>query len=267
MKVYNVYDIFNLNDGEFEKVVNNTFVDPVTDILHTENPAKSIHFAMEFLPGQYDQRADSAQQCIALLTENEKSKVRSGKLIEFEGVSEADLVKIKDLLINKVESQEKDLSILDIPADETPSKVLIHENFISFNEAELENFYNSHGFALGLDDLKFIQEYFKTEERNPTETELKVLDTYWSDHCRHTTFETELSDIQFEGKFKHTLETIFNDYIEKRKFLGRELKPISLMDLATVCGKYFHKTGNLDNLVISDEINACTIQIEAEYDG
>lgn len=267
VKVYNVYDIFELNEGDFEKVVNNTFVDPVTDILHTENPATATHFAMEFLPGQYDQRADSAQQCIALLTENEKSKVRSGKLIEFEGVSEADLAKIKDLLINKVESQVKDLSTLNIPADETPSKVIVHENFINFNDSELESFYNNHGFALGLDDLKFIQEYFKTEQRNPTETELKVLDTYWSDHCRHTTFETELSDIRFEGKFKQTLETIFNDYIEKRKFLGRELKPISLMDLATVCGRYFHKTGKLENLVVSDEINACTIQIEAEYDG
>lgn len=267
VKVYNVYDIFALNEGEFEKVVNSTFVDPVTDILHEENPAKGIYFAMEFLPGQYDQRADSAQQCIALLTENEKSKVRSGKLIEFEGISESDLVKIKDLLINKVESQEKDLSILDIPAEETPSKVIIHENFISFDDAQLEAFYNNHGFALGLDDLKFIQEYFKSEQRNPTETELRVLDTYWSDHCRHTTFETELSNIEFEGQFKHTLETIFNDYIEKRKFLGRELKPISLMDLATVCARYFHKTGNLENLVVSDEINACTIQIEAEYDG
>ncbi|WP_288244503.1 phosphoribosylformylglycinamidine synthase [uncultured Chryseobacterium sp.] len=267
VKVYNVYDIFALNEGEFEKVVNSTFVDPVTDILHEENPAKGIYFGMEFLPGQYDQRADSAQQCIALLTENEKSKVRSGKLIEFEGISESDLVKIKDLLINKVESQEKDLTILDIPAEETPSKVIIHENFISFDDAQLENFYNNHGFALGLDDLKFIQEYFKSEQRNPTETELKVLDTYWSDHCRHTTFETELSNIEFEGQFKHALETIFNDYIEKRKFLGRELKPISLMDLATVCARYFHKTGNLENLVVSDEINACTIQIEAEYDG
>lgn len=267
VKVYNVYDIFGLNDREFEKVVNSTFVDPVTDILHEENPASSIHFAMEFLPGQYDQRADSAQQCIALLTENEKSKVRSGKLIEFEGISESDLVKIKDLLINKVESQEKDLTILDIPAEEAPSKVITHENFITFDDAQLEDFYNNHGFALGLDDLKFIQEYFKSENRNPTETELKVLDTYWSDHCRHTTFETELSNIEFEGQFKHTLETIFNDYIEKRKFLGRELKPISLMDLATVCARYFHKTGNLENLVVSDEINACTIQIEAEYDG
>lgn len=267
VKVYNVYDIFGLNDGEFEKVVNSTFVDPVTDILIEENPAQGIHFALEFLPGQYDQRADSAQQCIALLTGNEKSKVRSGKLIEFEGASESDLVKIKDLLINKVESQEKDLSILDIPAEETPSKVLVHDNFINWNTDELTNFYNNHGFALGLDDLKFIQEYFKSEQRNPTETELKVLDTYWSDHCRHTTFETELSNIEFEGQFKHTLETIFNDYIEKRKFLGRELKPISLMDLATVCGRYFSKTGKLENLVVSDEINACTIQIEAEYDG
>ncbi|MCY0976585.1 phosphoribosylformylglycinamidine synthase [Chryseobacterium wangxinyae] len=267
VKVYNVYDIFNLNDGEFEKVVNSTFVDPVTDILIEENPAEGVYFALEFLPGQYDQRADSAQQCIALLTENEKSKVRSGKLLEFEGITQSDLVKIKDLLINKVESQEKDLSVLNIPAEETPSKVIVHENFINFDDAQLENFFNNHGFALGLDDLKFIQEYFKTEHRNPTETELKVLDTYWSDHCRHTTFETELSNIEFEGQFKHTLETIFNDYIEKRKFLGRELKPISLMDLATVCGRYFHKTGNLENLVVSDEINACTIQIEAEYDG
>ncbi|WP_326984149.1 phosphoribosylformylglycinamidine synthase [Chryseobacterium sp. MYb264] len=267
VKVYNVYDIFGLNDGEFEKVVNSTFVDPVTDILIENNPAQGIYFALEFLPGQYDQRADSAQQCIALLTGNEKSKVRSGKLIEFEGASESDVAKIKDLLINKVESQEKDLSILDIPGEEVPSKVIVHENFINFDDAQLEEFFNSHGFALGLDDLKFIQEYFKTEQRNPTETELKVLDTYWSDHCRHTTFETELSNIEFEGKFKHTLETIFNDYIEKRKFLGRELKPISLMDLATVCGRYFHKTGQLENLVVSDEINACTIQIEAEYDG
>ncbi|MCG2793165.1 MAG: phosphoribosylformylglycinamidine synthase [Weeksellaceae bacterium] len=267
VKVYNIYDIFGLNDGEFEKVVNNTFVDPVTDILHEENPAQGIYFAMEFLPGQYDQRADSAQQCIALLTGNEKSKVRSGKLIEFKGVSDSDLSKIKDLLINKVESREKDLSVVDFPAEETPSKVIVHEGFINFDDAQLEEFFNNHGFALGLDDLKFIQEYFIAEQRNPTETELKVLDTYWSDHCRHTTFETELSDIQFDGQFKHTLETIFNDYIEKRKFLGRELKPISLMDLATVCAKYFHKTGHLENLVVSDEINACTIQIEAEYDG
>ena len=267
VKVYNIYDIFGLNEADFNKVVNNTFVDPVVDILHHENPAKNLHFATEFLPGQYDQRADSAQQCIALLTEVENSTVRSGKLIEVTGVSESDLVKIIDLLINKVESQEKNLSKLEIPAEETPDKIVTYDGFNDLTTQQLNDFYNEHGFAFGFDDLEFIQNYFKSENRNPTETELKVLDTYWSDHCRHTTFETELIDIQFEGQFRETLEKIFNDYLEKRKFLGREAKPISLMDLATVCARYFHKTGNLENLVVSDEINACTIEIEAEFDG
>ena len=267
VKVYNIYDVFGVNDHEFSKVINSTFVDPVTDILHEENPAKSNHFATEFLPGQYDQRADSAQQCIALLTENENGKVRSGKLIELFGVSEAEIETIKNHLINKVESQVKNLSKLEIPAEETPDPVIVHEGFNDFSAEELKAFYDDHGFALDIDDLGFIQSYFKSENRNPTETELKVLDTYWSDHCRHTTFETELTDIQFNDAFKSTLETIFNDYLEKRKFLGREAKPVSLMDLATVCARYFHKTGKLENLVVSDEINACTIEIEAEFDG
>lgn len=267
VKVYNIYDIFGLEETDFEKVVNNTFVDPVVDILHSENPAQHLHFATEFLPGQYDQRADSAQQCIALLTGNEKSTVRSGKLIELEGVKFEDLPIVKNLLINKVESQEKNLAILQIPAEETPDQIKIYTDFNDYTDSQLLDFYNNHGFAFGFDDLQFIQDYFKSEKRNPTETELKVLDTYWSDHCRHTTFETELTDIQFEGKFKNTLEKIFNDYLEKRKFLGREAKPISLMDLATVSARYFHKTGKLENLVVSDEINACTIEIEAEFDG
>lgn len=266
VKVYNIYDIFGLDEAQFSKVVHNIFADPVTDVLHTENPAKATYFATEFLPGQYDQRADSAQQCITLLT-NEKATVRSGKLIEIQGATLQDLDKIKDLLINKVESQEKDLSVLAIPEEEAPDEVKIYTNFIHWDKAQLSAFYHEQGFAFGLDDLEFIQDYFKSENRNPTETELKVLDTYWSDHCRHTTFETELTDIQFEGQFKATLERIFKDYLEKRAFLGRENKPLTLMDLATVCARYFHKTGKLDNLVISDEINACTIKIDAEYDG
>mgnify|MGYP002037141060 CR=1 FL=1 len=179
VKVYNVYDIFGLSDDEFSKVVHNTFVDPVTDILHEKNPAENLHFATEFLPGQYDQRADSAQQCIVLLTENNNSQVRSGKLIELFGVTENDLVKIKDLLINKVESQEKDLTKLQIPAEETPDPVKTHDGFIHFTTPQLQDFYSQHGFAFGFDDLEFIQNYFKSENRNPTETELKVLDTYW----------------------------------------------------------------------------------------
>ena len=267
VKVYNIYDIFCIEEADFKKVVNSTFVDPVTDILHEENPAKNTFFATEFLPGQYDQRADSAEQCIALLTQNGSAKVRSGKLIELSGVSEGDLVKIKDLLINKVESKEKDLSKLEIPAENEPQPVIVYEGLIEWNAEELKNFYNKIGFAFGLDDLEFIQAHFKSENRNPTETELKVLDTYWSDHCRHTTFETELTEIEFKGKFKETLENIFRDYLEKREFLAREEKPISLMDLGTIAAKYFRKTGKLENLVVSDEINACTIEIEAEYDG
>ena len=267
VKVYNIYDVFGLSESDFSKTVGSVFADPVTDIIHTENPATEQYFATEFLPGQYDQRADSAEQCISLLTGTDNAAVRSGKLIEIKGISSADLDKVKDLLINKVESREKDLSKLEIPAQEEPTPVIVHEGFIGFNEAELEQFYKQHGFAFGFDDLLFIQNYFQSENRNPTETELKVLDTYWSDHCRHTTFETELKDIQFKGEFKETLDKIFADYLEKRKFLGREAKPISLMDLATVCARYFHKTGKLENLVVSDEINACTIEVEAEFDG
>ena len=267
VKVYNIYDVFGLSESDFSKTVGSVFADPVTDIIHTENPAIEQYFATEFLPGQYDQRADSAEQCISLLTGTDNAAVRSGKLIEIKGIPSADLDKVKDLLINKVESREKDLSKLEIPAQEKPTPVIVHEGFIGFDEAELEQFYKQHGFAFGFDDLLFIQNYFQSENRNPTETELKVLDTYWSDHCRHTTFETELKDIQFKGEFKETLDKIFADYLEKRKFLGREAKPISLMDLATVCARYFHKTGKLENLVVSDEINACTIEIEAEFDG
>lgn len=267
VKIYNVYDIFGLDEADFPKVVNSTFVDPVTDVLHTENPAQELYFATEFLPGQYDQRADSAEQCIALLTVNSHVQVRSGKLIEIFGVSESDLIKIKALLINKVESQEKDLSILAIPVERQPSPVKIHENFIDFDSQQLEAFYNDHGFALGLDDLAHIQTYFKSEKRNPTETELKVLDTYWSDHCRHTTFETALTDIKFEGPYKQVLEDIFADYQQKREILGRGHKAVSLMDLGTIAAKYLYSTGKLDNLVTSDEINACTVEIEAEYDG
>ncbi|WP_417429347.1 phosphoribosylformylglycinamidine synthase [Halpernia sp.] len=267
VKVYNIYDVFNIDEKYFNEFAQNTLSDSVTDILHFENPTKNAFFAVEFLPGQYDQRADSAKQCCALLTGNNNVKIRSGKLIELQNVTEKDLIKIKENFINKVESQEKNLDIFEIPTENIPDGIIIYNGFNSYNSRELEEFYEYHGFSFGLDDLQFIQNYFKSENRNPTETELKVLDTYWSDHCRHTTFETELTDIQFNGNFSNVLNSIFNDYLEKRKFLGREVKPISLMDLATVCGKYFHKTGQLDNLVITDEINACTIEIEVEYDG
>ncbi len=267
LKVYNIYDVFGVTDEEFQQVVYNTFADPVTDILHEENPAQNQFFASEFLPGQFDQRADSAQQCITLLTGNNQSVVRSGKLYDFAGINERELRTVKDFIINKVESQEKDLHQLEIPQQSAPEEIVIYDDFINFSQEELSTFYEKEGFAFGLDDLALIQNYFKSENRHPTETELKVLDTYWSDHCRHTTFETELTDITFEGDFKETLENIFTHYLSTRAELGREQKPLTLMDLATVCGRYFRKTGQLEDLVISDEINACTIKVDVEYDG
>lgn len=267
VKAYNIYDVFDVPEEDWHKVTYNTFVDPVTDILHEENPAAHLYFATEFLPGQYDQRADSAEQCIVLLTGNEVAQVRSGKLIELSGISEEELALVKDHLINRVESREKDLSVLKIPEQKVPLPVVTYNGFTAFSAEELQAFYDEQGYAFGLDDLAFIQQYFLTENRDPTETELRVLDTYWSDHCRHTTFETELTDISFVGEFQATLQNIFDDYLQKRAELGRQEKPISLMDLATVCAKYFHKTGKLENLVISDEINACTIAIDVEYDG
>ncbi|MDL1912947.1 MAG: phosphoribosylformylglycinamidine synthase [Bergeyella sp.] len=271
IKVYNIYDIFGLEDAFFSETVGTTFVDPVTDILHHKNPARTSFFAIEYLPGQYDQRADSAQQCITLLTGNEKVFVRSGRLVEIYGIlgeeEHKNLEIIKKFLINKVESREKDLSVLEISKEIKPRPIHSYKGFIYFSQEKLKDFYRKEGFAFGFDDLVFIQKYFAQERRDPTETELKVLDTYWSDHCRHTTFETELTEIQFLGEYKEVLQKIFEDYKAKREELGRGSKPVSLMDVATLCARYFHKTGKLENLVVSDEVNACTVEVEVEYDG
>lgn len=267
VKVYNIYDVFNLNEEDFEEVLHNTFADPISDIVHFENPAKHFYVATEFLPGQFDQRADSAEECIVILTQNEEAVVRSGKLIEIEGLQKEDFPKVEALLINHTESREKDLTTLEIPKPSQPKPIIVYDDFRNLDAEGLKAFHAAHQFAFDLDDLQHIQNYYVTEERNPTDTELKVLDTYWSDHCRHTTFETALTDIEFQGEFQATLQRIFDDYLAKRKALGREEKPISLMDLGTICGKYFRKTGQLENMVVSEEINACTIEIEVEYDG
>ena len=269
-KVYIIYDIFNIEEKDFEKVAETVFSDPVMDILHREQPDFSNYaqtMAVEFLPGQFDQRADSAEQAVRLITGKDNVKIRTAKLFAFPQINDSEFAEAKKLLVNVVDAREKNMSQLSYPSVESPKNVPVIEGFIDFNEAELKDLFNQWGFAFGLDDLKFIQDYFKKEKRNPTETELKVLDTYWSDHCRHTTFMTELENIEFNGDFKVTLEEIFNRYLSLRKELNREHKPISLMDIGTIAAKYFQKNGKLNDLVISDEINACTIEIEAEIDG
>ncbi|MBV7441908.1 phosphoribosylformylglycinamidine synthase [Weeksellaceae bacterium TAE3-ERU29] len=269
-KVYIIYDIFNIEEKDFEKVAETVFSDPVMDILHTEQPDFSNYaqtMAVEFLPGQFDQRADSAEQAVRLITGKDNVKIRTAKLFAFPQINDSEFSEAKKLLVNVVDAREKNMNQLSYPSVESPKNVPVVEGFIDFNETELKDLFNQWGFAFGLDDLKFIQDYFKKEKRNPTETELKVLDTYWSDHCRHTTFMTELENIEFNGDFKTTLEEIFNRYLSLRKELNREHKPISLMDIGTISAKYFQKNGKLKDLVISDEINACTIEIEAEIDG
>lgn len=270
VKVFIIYDIFNLSDDEFDQVDETVFADPVMDILHTEMPDMSnfnSYLAVEFLPGQFDQRADSAEQAVKLISHQEEVKIRTAKLYAFENLEASKVDEIKKYLINAVDMREKNLDILKIPSNPKPEEVPVIHGFVDLNPEELEKFYHDWGFSFGLDDLAFIQDYFKQENRDATETELKVLDTYWSDHCRHTTFETELEKIEFQGDFKQTLEQIFQKYLHLRKELNREHKPISLMDFGTIAAKYFHTKGKLENLVISDEINACTIEIEAEIDG
>ena len=185
----------------------------------------------------------------------------------FDKVSDSDLAKVKDYLINSVDSQEKNLDILVNPSIPKPTEVPLIEGFTALDENALLSFHTEWSFSFDLADLKFIQDYFIQEKRNPTETELKVLDTYWSDHCRHTTFFTELKDIQFAGDLAYKLEEIFNRYLALRKELGREHKPISLMDIGTIAAKYLRANGKLDDLVITDEINACTIEIEVDVEG
>ncbi len=267
LKQYVIYDVFDADENTWGKL-SKVLLDSVADIAHGQNPVDSslTSFAVEYLPGQYDQRADSAEQAIQLVT-GTKPMIRTGKLFEFDQVNDSSLQEIKDYLINSVDSQQKDLAVLVKPNIPKPEDVPTVDGFIDLDENALADLHREWSFSFDLADLKFTQDYFKTENRNPTETELKVLDTYWSDHCRHTTFFTELKDITFEGDLANKIEEIFNRYLALRKELGREHKPISLMDIGTIAAKYLRANGKLDDLVITDEINACTIEIEVDVEG
>jgi phosphoribosylformylglycinamidine synthase len=267
LKQYVVYDVFDAEEAYWDKLLN-VLLDAVVDIVHIQNPADSSLscFATEYLPGQYDQRADSAEQAIQLVTGN-KPMIRTGKLFVFDKVNGDTLAELKNYLINSVDSREKNLDILMKPSIPQPENVPTISGFIDLDETGLAALHKEWSFSFDLADLKFTQDYFKSENRNPTETELKVLDTYWSDHCRHTTFFTELKDITFEGDLANKIEEIFDRYLALRKELGREHKPISLMDIGTIAAKYLRANGKLDDLVITDEINACTIEIEVDVEG
>ena len=282
LRILNIYDVFNLSKEELEKMEKIVFsevnVDKVYNSLEevfaaVENK-ENKHFAVEFIPGQYDQRADSAVQCIDLLADNENFNVKSGKLIVLYGnITPEELAKIKKYYINEVEMREKNLNILEEnPEQENTEKVPVYENFINKTSEEIADMRNSLELAMTANDLLFIQEYFKNEEkRNPTETEIRVLDTYWSDHCRHTTFETIIDDVKIENEvYRDIIEKTLGEYVKSREYVhGEKLgkKPMTLMDLATVFGKEQRKKGELPDLEVSDEINACSIYIDVPVKG
>jgi len=271
LRLINVYDVFNIEEQLLEKAMQSVFSEPVTDDISVEAkdflPLQS--FAIEFLPGQFDQRADSSLQCLKLIDPKSEAIIKSAKLILLDdSVTDEDLKRIKKYCINEVEAREKDMKILDTSENVEIADIPIFDGFIAFSEKEIENFRQKQGLAMSLEDLLFVQQYFRNEEkRDPTETEIKVLDTYWSDHCRHTTFETEILNVTFApSQFQQQLQDAFEQYLELRNKVHGGKKPMTLMDMATICGKYERKTGNLEDLEISDEINACSVYVDVDVD-
>ena len=275
VKILNTYDIFNIEKSELEKAKKNILSEVVTDDVYDSLPSDiQTYFSVEYLPGQFDQRADSAMQCLNLIShKNLNVVVTSGKVIGLKGnITKKDFEKIKKYYINPVEMREKNLEKLEIEEGEIVQDIPVYEDFIYYDNNRLKNFRETLSLTMTLEDLKFVQTYFKDiEKRNPTETEIKVLDTFWSDHCRHTTFETKIKNIIFpEDIFGKILKESYDEYLSLRNTLYGEKatsKKISLMDMATVYGKYLRKVGKLSDLEVSDEINACSIYIDVDIDG
>ncbi len=270
LRLINIYDLFNISSELLEKSKYTIFGELVTDTVYTSiDLTNKSNFAVEYLPGQFDQRANSAMECLKLLDQNSQVIVKSAHLVVFhEKIDEETITKIKKLHINEIESRVKDLAILELNENVDVKNVSIIDGFIIMNDEQLKDLQSSMHLAMSFQDLKFIKSYFLMEKRNPTETEIRVLDTYWSDHCRHTTFETELTDINIEDSYiKEHIEETLNRYYEMRKEVGRDKKVITLMDMATINRKYAQTKGLLDDLEESEEINACSVYIDVDVDG
>ncbi|MBQ9985519.1 MAG: phosphoribosylformylglycinamidine synthase, partial [Oscillospiraceae bacterium] len=269
VRVINRYDAENITEELFNYAKQTVFSEPQLDIVSEDINVCSCDasvFAVEPLPGQFDQRADSAAQCIQIISQGDRPLIRTAKLYALYGsLTDADVAEIKKYVINPVESREADLAkpeTLKVEYD-IPTEVKTLDGFIDLDRKGLEAFVSEYGLAMDADDIEFCQNYFKTEGRNPTITEVRMIDTYWSDHCRHTTFLTTIDSVKFEDEL---LQKTYDEYIETRKEIGRT-KPICLMDLATVAVKYLKMNGKLDKLDESEEINACTVKIDVEVDG
>lgn len=267
VRIINRYDAENITKELFDYSVKTVFSEPQIDIASEEiNTDGATVFAVEYLPGQFDQRADSAAQCIQIISQGDRPLIRSAKVYALYGkLSQSDIDEIKKYVINPVEAREATLDRFEtLKVDyAVPTTVKTLDGFNAYDEAELAKFVDDYGLAMDKDDIKFCQDYFKSEHRDPTLTEIRMIDTYWSDHCRHTTFLTVIDDAKFEDEL---LQKAYDDYMAVRKELGRT-KPVCLMDLATVAVKYLKKNGKLNKLDESEEINACTVKIEIEVDG
>ncbi|QEN07385.1 phosphoribosylformylglycinamidine synthase [Oceanispirochaeta crateris] len=268
IRLINIYELTDLDEKQLSRITSSVFSEIPSDIILEKMPQEEHQFGIEFLPGQFDQRADSAAQCIHLIFPEWSGVVRSSRLIIVEGpISSDELSRIKRYCINPVESREKDLSdhsLFDLGS--LPSEVPVLENF---NAQDAEEIRSSMGLAMSADDIIHCQKYFsETEKRFPSETEIRVLDTYWSDHCRHTTFETEIKQITLPADgFHEVLQNTLDHYKSIRTLCDREAKPMTLMDLATISAKRQRKEGLLDDLEVSEEINACSVRINVDVDG
>lgn len=276
LRIVQVYDVFNLAEDLLARAEKHIFSEQVTDRLLTEAEItaeldKVAFFAIEALPGQFDQRAASSQEALLLLGSDSQVKVNTAQLyLVNKDIAEAELEAVKNYLLNPVDSRFKDITLpLEVQAFSVSDKTISNLDFFETYQADDFAAYKAEqGLAMEVDDLLFIQDYFKSIGRVPTETELKVLDTYWSDHCRHTTFETELKNIDFSAsKFQKQLQATYDKYLAMRDELGRSEKPQTLMDMATIFGRYERANGRLDDMEVSDEINACSVEIEVDVDG
>lgn len=267
LRVINRYDAENITKELFDYAVKTVFSEPQLDNTYREleNDGAAV-FAVEYLPGQFDQRADSAAQCIQLISKGDRPLIRTAKVYMLYGdIAAEELKAIKKYVINPVEARE---AALEKPQTlvlkyNIPESVATLDGFTLLDKDGLADFVNRYGLAMDTDDIKFCQDYFKSEHRNPTMTEIRMIDTYWSDHCRHTTFLTHIDGAVFEDEL---LQSAYNDYLKMRKELGRT-KPVCLMDIATVAVKYLKAKGCLEKLDESEEINACTVKIKVNVDG
>ena len=268
LRLLNRYDVEGIDQDLFEQCASTVFSEPPVDNTYAHLPEyEGVAFAVEYLPGQFDQRADSAAECIQLISQGERPLVRSARVYLLEGaLTEAQVAEIKKYVINPVEAREASLEEKATLKMEhpVPTAVAVLDGFNQLDEEGLKTFIEEKGLAMDLGDIRFCQEYFRSEKRDPTITEIRMIDTYWSDHCRHTTFGTILDDVQIDDE---VVQAAFDRYMAMRADLGRENKPRCLMDLATIGAKELKKQGILKNLDESDEINACTVKIKCDVNG